>query len=356
MSDWVAFGTLLLASGLERNLVALRAHERSARRLLECQRFNTPEFPMSVRILHPWGFDGEEHSNPPGSYRSDSLNRKELESLKQAVEEWMYYVMLGMGDHEYAKAGTNRGSDKWLEWWMSHDEWVEKHRGSEREGWAKNAVALFGSDPLNELLTFDTGWANRPGMDRDAIAESLESLLGAFGCEYVPYDGHWMAVYCSDPAALSYPKDYRQQLDDERWKKTSRAVRSRAGWRCFDCRQLYKDLAAGEYLEVHHTYYRFPRAAWQYPLESLVAVCGECHRKRDNRHRRMDLRWEVLRTVFRGPEIATIMATLEEVASDPGERFRFRELMNRLRLEPNRRKLGQIISLLEENTALREEW
>lgn len=55
----------------------------------------------------------------------------------------------------------------------------------------------------------------------------------------------------------------------------------------------------------------------------------------------MGLRWEVLRTVFRGPEIATIMATLEEVSLDLGERFRFRELMNRLRLAPNGRKLGR---------------
>ena len=70
----------------------------------------------------------------------------------------------------------------------------------------------------------------------------------------------------------------------------------------------------------------------------------------------MGLRWEVLRSLFRGPEIATIMATLEDVSLDLGERFRFRELMNRLRLAPNRRKLRQIISLHEENTAFREEW
>lgn len=70
----------------------------------------------------------------------------------------------------------------------------------------------------------------------------------------------------------------------------------------------------------------------------------------------MGLRWEVLWNVFRGPEIATIMATLEEFSLNLGERFSFRELMNSLRLASNRRKLRQIISLHEENTAFREEW
>ena len=61
--------------------------------------------------------------------------------------------------------------------------------------------------------------------------------------------------------------DYR----DDRWLRTAKRVRERAGHKCEECGE------DKESLHVHHTYYERGRRAWDYPDESLRCWCTYCH-------------------------------------------------------------------------------
>jgi hypothetical protein len=232
---------------------------------------------------------------------------------------------------------------------MTSKEFRERDGNSDRSKAADSAVAVFNSPVFQYVGYGDESLSSKPRVDVDKADESLRHLFASFGCYYEPYDEHWSFVYCDSPEALKYPSDYSAQLEDRRWRATSELIRNWAKWRCFDCYRPASELSQANQLQAHHTYYKKHRAAWQYPLQSFVAVCGECHRKRDHRHRHIDLRWQLLRCHLRGPEMATLIRAIEQILQDPGERFRFRELMNRLSVSSNRREIGALVSKLEPN-------
>ena len=286
---------------------------------------------------------------PPKPFTSDALTPDQLKALQDALEEWFYLEMLYLGDHEYGKAAVQQRDRGVLPWWMTSKQFLERDRGSERSKDATSAVAVFSSPVFQYLSHGDESLSSKAQVDIDRAEESLIHLFASFGCYYEPWDEHWSFVYCNSPEVLDYPFDYRLQMDDPRWRETSEIVRKWANWRCFDCRKHSAELSPDNKLQSHHTYYKKHRAAWQYPLQSLVAVCGECHCKRDHRHRHVDLQWQLLRCHLRGPEMATLIYAIEQVLQDPGERFRFRELMNRLSVSSNRRKMGALLGQLEPN-------
>jgi hypothetical protein len=67
---------------------------------------------------------------------------------------------------------------------------------------------------------------------------------------------------------------YWQQLRDPRWQEVRLKVFERADFQCEVCGSKPE----GESLEVHHHYYETGAMAWEYPMESLLCVCRECHR------------------------------------------------------------------------------
>lgn len=64
---------------------------------------------------------------------------------------------------------------------------------------------------------------------------------------------------------------YKELLLDPRWQKKRLEVLLRDQFRCVECG------AARETLHVHHHYYVSGRPPWEYPLESMITVCWECH-------------------------------------------------------------------------------
>ena len=65
--------------------------------------------------------------------------------------------------------------------------------------------------------------------------------------------------------------DYADKLLDPRWIKKREKIIKRDGYRCTVC-------GAEKDLIVHHTFYysTYP-APWEYPDNSLLTTCRECH-------------------------------------------------------------------------------
>ena len=64
---------------------------------------------------------------------------------------------------------------------------------------------------------------------------------------------------------------YAELLRDPRWQKKRLEILQRDSWTCRSCG------ASDRPLHVHHTWYERERAPWDYPEDSLVALCEECH-------------------------------------------------------------------------------
>lgn len=67
--------------------------------------------------------------------------------------------------------------------------------------------------------------------------------------------------------------EYEKMLNTFEWKKCSREVKERDGWKCRGCQRSLD-------LEVHHLKYtsRYP---WLEPRENLLTLCSICHHARE---------------------------------------------------------------------------
>ena len=81
---------------------------------------------------------------------------------------------------------------------------------------------------------------------------------------------------------------YQEQLKNAQWQAMRLKVLDRDRWTCQLCCQsaciehdhskpVRLDPETTLTFHVHHTFYRRGRKPWEYPLESLIAVCSECH-------------------------------------------------------------------------------
>lgn len=66
---------------------------------------------------------------------------------------------------------------------------------------------------------------------------------------------------------------YWEQLKDPRWQKRRLEVMGRDEFRCQLCFDDTKTL------NVHHRWYEKSRDIWNYPDESLITLCEECHQE-----------------------------------------------------------------------------
>ena len=71
---------------------------------------------------------------------------------------------------------------------------------------------------------------------------------------------------------------FSKMYDDDRWKTKSRQIRERDNYTCQECNRDQTEVP----LHVHHAYYASnkkgtPRRLWDYPDETLITVCEECH-------------------------------------------------------------------------------
>lgn len=66
-------------------------------------------------------------------------------------------------------------------------------------------------------------------------------------------------------------KIYLEKFKDPRWQQLRLRVFERDKWACQKC------LNTESTLNVHHRYYLENREPWEYPMEALITLCGECH-------------------------------------------------------------------------------
>lgn len=69
---------------------------------------------------------------------------------------------------------------------------------------------------------------------------------------------------------------YQRSLRDSRWQKRRLEILSSANWKCQDAGCPYPTRT----LEVHHLYYVRGRDPWDYPDDAFLALCSDCHEKR----------------------------------------------------------------------------
>ncbi len=64
---------------------------------------------------------------------------------------------------------------------------------------------------------------------------------------------------------------YFEKLKDPRWQKIRLKILERDNWTCQNCGDKESTL------NVHHRYYKPKLEPWEYPEESLITLCEECH-------------------------------------------------------------------------------
>jgi hypothetical protein len=65
--------------------------------------------------------------------------------------------------------------------------------------------------------------------------------------------------------------NYSEKLKDPRWQKLRLEIFERDNWTCQVCCLTTKTLA------VHHSYYIAGCEPWDYPVQSLITLCEDCH-------------------------------------------------------------------------------
>jgi hypothetical protein len=143
------------------------------------------------------------------------------------------------------------------------DEW---HAKGEQVLAGAHAVIAF-ENQLVSILNYSGPWA---------IEDELQSLAKEFGY-YFEMGNHWnIGFYPLDTLETlpSHTAPYLQLLNHPRWKAKRQRILARAGEHCEECG---RSVCA---FEIHHCYYRYGRLPWQYPDGSLLALCGDCHKRR----------------------------------------------------------------------------
>ncbi|SMO96020.1 HNH endonuclease [Fodinibius sediminis] len=176
------------------------------------------------------------------------MNKNQIEKLEITLSDWLHRHDLHHDTHFYTP-----------------DEWAE--RGE--EFLTDSDLILVFENGLFDLINY---------YSHDPLYKELDDLIEGFG--YYFELGHaWnMGFYSLEILDIELPTipkgaSYREKLTDQRWIKKREKVRDRAGNKCIFCGKDHS-------LEVHHTYYRYGWEPWEYPLDSLMCLCSDCHKER----------------------------------------------------------------------------
>jgi len=77
--------------------------------------------------------------------------------------------------------------------------------------------------------------------------------------------------------------EYWKKLSDRRWQRKRLEILERAGFECESC----GDASNEKQLHIHHTYYEKGVEPWEYPEDSLLCVCKDCHKYMEDVRLRM---------------------------------------------------------------------
>lgn len=98
---------------------------------------------------------------------------------------------------------------------------------------------------------------------------------------------------------------YSEQLKDPRWQKKRLEVLERAGWACEVCFESDKTM------HVHHAFYQWGNAPWEYDSATLHAVCDECHDHANDLRRDLQLETARLHLAVQF-ELLRLLATINQ--------------------------------------------
>lgn len=175
-----------------------------------------------------------------------------IERLKHALTEWLIVEEL-LGDAKF----------------FTPQEWT-----SRGETYCCNAALILVIDgsSLHTILNF--------GGEHSVFDDLIES----FGFYYDLGESWYLGFYPIEGYNFApVPGLYSHKLADDRWLRKAAAVKKRADYKCQDC-------GAAAPLETHHCYYapmRHGFEPWEYPLNSLRALCRPCHMARESAEIRM---------------------------------------------------------------------
>lgn len=65
---------------------------------------------------------------------------------------------------------------------------------------------------------------------------------------------------------------YQEKLSDPRWQKKRLEIFERDNWACQKCSDRSSTLA------IHHKWYKRWLEPWEYPDETLITICENCHK------------------------------------------------------------------------------
>jgi len=161
--------------------------------------------------------------------------------------------------------------------WLHRNDLHHDIRFYTPEEWIERGEEFLTNSDL--ILVFENGLFDLINYySYDSLYNELDDLVEGFG--YYFELGHaWnMGFYSLELLDIELPTipkgaSYREKLTDQRWIEKRNKVRERSGDQCVEC-------GKGESLEVHHTYYRYGWEPWEYPLDSLMCLCSDCHKKR----------------------------------------------------------------------------
>ena len=77
------------------------------------------------------------------------------------------------------------------------------------------------------------------------------------------------------PVKPFFTMAYKDDLKNGRWQKVRLQVMERDSFCCRAC-------GSKSILHVHHLFYRYGLKPWEYPMDSLVTLCVNCHNKLHN--------------------------------------------------------------------------
>lgn len=97
---------------------------------------------------------------------------------------------------------------------------------------------------------------------------------------------------------------YSEKLKDPRWQRKRLEILQRDNWACQICGSSHSTLM------VHHRWYQRGFHPWEYPNNSLITLCEECHEGELEEHSHLSQDWSIIQRSLWPTDIQTIAVAL----------------------------------------------
>jgi len=108
-------------------------------------------------------------------------------------------------------------------------------------------------------------------------------------------------------------KDYIERLKNPKWQKLRLDVMQRDNFMCIACGDRESTL------NVHHKYYKKNFEPWDYPKESLVTLCQQCHEREEKYKQYFDELFFRFKEIFLNTDAEIIHSLLDYIRDEMDE-------------------------------------